>query len=118
MQTVVQVSSSLTGSLIASTALFDQNSRWYRIQGARSCGRWAVGSAHTIKRDESQSGQTSFDNSPVDEIEDNGTLGVEIDVQLGQMTLRSRHLSALNTTIANHPDVKLIFGVLQLEIEF
>ena len=110
MQTVVQVSSSLTGSFMANTALFDQNSRWYRIQGARSCGRWAVGSTHTSKRDEPQHSQTSFDTSPVEEIEDNGTLGVEIDIQLGQMTLRSRHLSALTTRVADHSDVKLILG--------
>ena len=37
-------------------------------------------------------------------------LGVEIDVQLGQMTLRSKHLAALPSEIANHPDCKLIFG--------
>lgn len=35
---------------------------------------------------------------------------MEIDVQLGQMTLRSKHLAALTTDIANHPDVQLIVG--------
>lgn len=43
-------------------------------------------------------------------VADNGMLGVEIDVQLGQMTLRSKHLAALGTEIANHPDVRSIFG--------
>jgi hypothetical protein len=46
----------------------------------------------------------------VGEIADTGMLGVEIDVQMGQMTLRSKHLSALASNIANHPDVIKIFG--------
>ena len=33
-----------------------------------------------------------------------------MDVQVGQMTLRSKHLSALLPDIANHPDVNMIFG--------
>ena len=37
-------------------------------------------------------------------------LGVEMDLQVGQMTLRSKHLSALIPAIANHPDVNMIFG--------
>ena len=53
--------------------------------------------------------QASYDKD-VGEVADNGMLGVEIDVQLGQMTLRSKHLSALATDIANHPDVRMIFG--------
>lgn len=53
--------------------------------------------------------QHSYDKS-VGEVADNGMLGVEIDVQMGQMTLRSKHLSALDSNIANHPDVTLIFG--------
>jgi hypothetical protein len=35
---------------------------------------------------------------------------VEIDVQLGQMTLRSKHLAALESEIAHHPDVTMVFG--------
>jgi thiol-disulfide isomerase/thioredoxin len=128
MQTVLQVSSSLTGSFKASAAILDDQNRWSRIQGERSCGRWAVGSTRTTvaekdtKSDESDSEldlapppsmmlqrQHSYDNQ-VGEVEDNGMLGVEIDVQLGQMTLRSKHLSALIPDVANHPDVNLIFG--------
>ena len=41
---------------------------------------------------------------------DTDELGVEIDVQIGQMTLRSKHLAALDGTIANMVDVKLVFG--------
>jgi len=53
--------------------------------------------------------QMSFD-SKVGEVADNGMLGVEIDIQLGQMTLRSKHLAALPSDVANHPDVNFIFG--------
>jgi len=38
------------------------------------------------------------------------TEGVEIDLQLGLMTLQSKHISALDTVLANHSDVKNIFG--------
>jgi xanthosine utilization system XapX-like protein len=51
-----------------------------------------------------------FDASDVGTVADTGMLGVEIDIQMIQMTLRSKHLAALNTDIANHPDVKMIFG--------
>lgn len=53
--------------------------------------------------------QSSFDMD-VGEVADTGMLGVEIDIQMGQMTLRSKHLAALSTDIANHPDVRMIFG--------
>ena len=53
--------------------------------------------------------QKSFD-ATVGEVADTELLGVEMNVQIGQMTLRSRHLSALETDVANHPDVKLVFG--------
>ena len=33
-----------------------------------------------------------------------------MDLQVGQMTLRSKHLAALIPDIANNEDVKLIFG--------
>ena len=46
----------------------------------------------------------------VQELKDSGNLGIEIDVMIGQLTLRSRHLAALETDIANHPDAKWIFG--------
>ena len=43
-------------------------------------------------------------------------LGVEIDVQIGQMTLRSRHLSALSADIANQPDVLHVFGDSTIQV--
>ena len=46
----------------------------------------------------------------VGEVADTANLGVEMDLMIGQMTLRSKHLQALESNVANHPDVKLIFG--------
>lgn len=135
MQTALQVSSSLTGSFKASADILDAQNRWSRIQGDRSVGRWAVGSTRNVATSVSATSldalgppavrpssapeggtprpalqrQHSFDND-VSEVADTGMLGVEIDVQIGQMTLRSKHLAALQTEIANHPDVQLIFG--------
>jgi hypothetical protein len=126
MQTALQVSSSLTGSLKASAALLDDQNRWSKITGPRSCGRWAVGSTRTTATvttldddddDESPSPaaprrlerQKSYEGA-VGEVADNGMLGVEMDLQLGQMTLRSKHLAALIPDIANHTDVNMIFG--------
>ena len=43
-------------------------------------------------------------------VQDTRQWGVEMDLQLGQMTLRSRHLSALPSDVANHPDVLRLFG--------
>jgi hypothetical protein len=141
MQTALQVSSSLTGSLKASAEVLDSQNRWSRIKGDRSCGRWAVGSSRTValdtEGDKPNSGkgklaitnggededldvpapskprrmqrQVSYEKT-VGEVDDTGMLGVEIDIQMGQMTLRSKHLAALASEIANHPDVMLIFG--------
>ena len=137
MQTALQVSSSLTGSFKASADILDAQNRWSRIQGDRSVGRWAVGSTRNVATSASTNAlsdastpmgglmrstpgssdtpklglqrQHSFDND-VSESADTGMLGVEIDVQIGQMTLRSKHLAALSTDIANHQDVRLIFG--------
>ena len=53
--------------------------------------------------------QSSF-TSYVGEVPDNGHLGVEIDIQMGQMTLRSKHLSALPSEVASNFDVLQIFG--------
>lgn len=125
MQTALQVSSSLTGSLKTSAEILDNQNRWSKIQGKRSIGRWAVGSTRTAvgtaPADDADLDmdslpdlpqlklQTSY-NAEVGEVADTGMLGVEIDVQLGQMTLRSKHLAALESEIANHPDVTMVFG--------
>lgn len=140
MQTSLQISSSLTGSMKTSAAILEEHNRWARILGDRSYGRWAVGSTRTTtisstesygtlsfrssKSSENALGsadlsppsltrqlvrQKSFDNE-VSTVEDTGMLGIEMDLQVGQMTLRSKHLSALIPDIANHPDVNNLFG--------
>jgi len=55
-------------------------------------------------------------NNQVGEISDQEMFGVEMDLQIGQMTLRSRHLSALKSEIANHPDMKELFGNATLQV--
>eukprot|EP01038_Epipyxis_sp_PR26KG_P004458 gene4458-6304_t len=124
MESALKISSSLTGSFndvsSSNSIVTDVSNRWCRITGARSIGRWAVGSSRTLTNvvlaTESDKNvipslkrSHSFDER-VEEVADDGLLGVEIDVQLGQMTLRSRHLSALISDVANHPDMRLIFG--------
>ena len=122
MQTAMQVSSSLTGSTKTSAAVLNMQNRWSRIQGERSVGWWVVGSSRTVEMVHKDATSEQADQSavtlerrnsfsmPAGEIADNGTLGVEIDVQMGQMTLRSKHLTTLPPDVSNHGDVKLIFG--------
>jgi hypothetical protein len=168
MQTALQVSTSSTGSLSASDDQLDDANRWARIAGARSGGRYAVGSTRAVtggaeaaaaegegggaaargaagegKRGgaapTSTSTSASTSGSPrgaaggggssppklkradsadsrVGEVVDTGQLGVEIDVQISQMTLRSKHLSALETEVANHQDVIEVFGDATMQV--
>ncbi len=53
------MSSSLTGSLKASAAILDDQNRWSRIMGDRSCGRWAVGSTRTTALASSNTDESS-----------------------------------------------------------
>ena len=45
-----------------------------------------------------------------------GLLGVEMDLQLGQMTLRSKHLTALEPEIANKNDIREVFGEQTMQV--
>lgn len=130
MQISLQVSTSSTGSLRASADVVDQQNRWSRIVGPRSCGRFVVSSVRTICFDDrggshadgipGGSGGTDGGGhelrrqhsagSPFADVPESAEYGVEMDLQLGQMTLRSRHLSALPPTIAGHADVVELFG--------
>ena len=117
MQTVLFMSSSFTGAFRADSTVLDNSNMWSKIMGERSVGRWGVGSTRTTVSDESTkesiaSVALSIDdrNDDVVEIADTGMLPVEIDLQLCQMTLNSKHLQSLASAIANHPDVKNIFG--------
>jgi len=120
MQTALQVSTSSTGSLRASAEIVHAQNRWSRISGPRSCGRFVVSSVRTIGIDDSGSGTdgdaVDMDDMPelsrqqsvssaFADVPESTEWGVEMDLQLGQMTLRSRHLSALPPSIAGHADV-------------
>lgn len=142
MQTALQVSASSTGSMRASAEILDAQNRWSRISGSHSVGRYAVASTRTVAKEDEQKppaglqGGASDDedddgdippppgapnlmrqtSTTVGEVADNVQLGVEMDLQIGQMTLRSKHLSALETKIATHPDVQSIFGDTRLQV--
>lgn len=113
LQCALQVSTSTTGSLRASSDMVAAANRWSYLKGARSIGRFAVGSQRKGGKQVDSLGQlvrTASSNEMPTEVVDSLQLGVEMDLQIGQMTLRSKHLTALDSTIANHRDVSLIFG--------
>lgn len=124
MQAALQISTSLTGSLRASAEIVDVQNRWSRIAGARSCGRFVVSSVRSIGLDVSEgkgtvgAGQGDAEDlrrqssvgAPFADVPESTEYGVEMDLQLGQMTLRSRHLSALPSDVAGHADVVELFG--------
>ena len=111
MQGALQVSTSTTGSLRASSEIVDAHNRWSYISGARSIGRFAVASTRTGRsRVGTQLIRTASSDLSPREVGDTAQLGVEMDLNIGQMTLRSMHLMALDSNIANQPDVSMIFG--------
>ena len=120
MQTALQISSSSTGSLSASAEIVDAQNRWSRIAGPRSCGRFVVSSVRSIGVDGDGDITAGMDElrrqqsvgSPYANVPESSTYGVEMDLQLGQMTLRSRHLSALPSNLAGHA-LSLGFGSLE-----
>ena len=114
-------------------------------QGHSSIGRYAVASTRTTLLQQDGGGgdspqpgrppsllRTNSAHSEVGEVADTGLLGVEMDLQIGQvlslsvcpqlfalkltarvpsqMTLRSKHLQALESAVANHCDVQALFG--------
>ena len=127
LQSALQVSTSTTGSLRASSEIVDASNRWSYIGGCRSVGRFAVASTRTGTKDNKGKlkRQASWSSVP-QEVADTSQLGVELDLQIGtrscfiqpfyftcvsgQMTLRAKHLTALDSQIANQPDVSLVFG--------
>ena len=130
MESIVFPSTSITGSMSGEGVENEKSpNRWNYILGERSIGRFAVGSTRTMANMENNNEELkdelktqSSSHSPnkllsradsiedVQQLKDSGNLGVEIDVMIGQLTLRSRHLTALQSDIANHPDTKCIFG--------
>ena len=119
LQTALQVSSSTTGSGVVE---LDSANRWASLAGVQCEGRYAVASRRTTARQQEDGtdsngpdpgqglSRAASAQQPVGQVANTALLGVELDLQIGQMTLRSKHLQALSSDVANHPDVKLIFG--------
>ena len=135
MQASLEISTSAAGAFVHRHA--DTQNRWSKISGSRCRGRYAVASTRSnvaaedvdnvgvsiLKKPTSSTAldddvgisqpeltrQASWE-TPVGEVADSAFVGVELDLQLGQMTLRNRHLSALKPEILQHPDMKTVFG--------
>ena len=102
MQTVLNTATSLSGAINFASSDVEGINSWGKLQGFRSQGRFViVGARHPTQKQEAASAS---------EIEDTGLQGVEMDLQLGQMTLRTKHLAALDSEIANMEHVREIFG--------
>ena len=136
LQTAIHVSSSTTGSMRSFKNNVIGSNRWSMIAGP--LGRFCVSSARKIdlkSGEDTATKEGSFDedsrksispshgitrstslNSNVGVVADSTIFGVEMDLQIGQMTLRSKHLQALNSKLASHPDVKLIFGEQTMQV--
>jgi len=123
LQSSLQVATSTTGSLRAAGQIVEAHNRWARIAGDRCVGRFAVGSTRTVAEADQQQQQPAIamltrqrsNLFEVGEVADSGMLGVELDLQIGQMTLRSKHLSALPEDISGHPDVRDLFGTSTMQ---
>lgn len=101
---------------------------WSFIAGARSWGRFTQMSSRLLAHQEVPSGEAGFSSSlprRVDseepyicppQIPDDVELGVEIDLQAVQLTLRSAHLQALDSVIASDLDVQGIFGKSSMQV--
>ena len=110
MEHALQTATSTTG---AACKLVDASNQWGKLQGSRAAGRFVlVGSraAADVAGDLAQD-KTPSKTAGVPEVaDDSGLQGVEMDLQLGQMTLRSKHLAALDSEVANKPQVREVFG--------
>ena len=101
MQTVLDTATSLSGAMRSASNDNDGSNSWGKLQGCRSLGRFVIVGA----------GQNLAKPAAVpSEIEEAGLQGVEMDLQLGQMTLRTKHLAALESEIANMQHVRELFG--------
>ena len=138
MQASLEIATSAAGAYVHRHV--DTQNRWSKISGGRCGGRFAVASTRSNVVEDSSakataaslsppdaSGDDSIDNdtellqrpmltrqqsweAPVGVVSEAAFVGVELDLQLGQMTLRSRHLSALDAEILGRPDVQTVFG--------
>jgi len=120
LQASLEISTSAAGSFTHQRA--DNQNRWSKLAGSRCRGRYAVASTRNQAPSQRSDDEDDMDISPpplarqsswevpVGYVAESTFVGVELDLQIGQMTLRNRHLSSLPQHIQNHPDVRTIFG--------
>lgn len=112
-----------------------QANRWSRINGDRNLGRYTVASTRTLtpaehgdenstaldgstlqfKGDATTRARSSSMTATVCEVADSSELDVEIDIGIGQLTLRSKHLAALDPIVATNRDVRSVLGDATLQ---
>ena len=110
MQSALETATSLTGALRVSADVLDSANQWGKLQGSRSVGRFVIVGSRSGPANVENVIQPENSLAVPSEVEDTGLQGVEMDIQLGQMTLRSKHLAALESEIANKPHVRELFG--------
>lgn len=98
MEAIMRVT---TGTGIRKSNAEDVLRRWGFISGDRSIGRFTMLNANH--------GSGSVDGA-VQTVSNEAELGVEIDIQTIQLTLKSSHLKALDRAIAGNEDVVEVFG--------
>lgn len=106
MEQALQTATSTTGT---SCELVNNTNMWGKLHGSRVAGRFVLVGPRAAS-DTGKNVKPSKDVSVPVVVEDSGLQGVEMDLQLGQMTLRAKHLAALDTEVANMPQVREVFG--------
>jgi hypothetical protein len=107
MESTIRVTAGTGGrkNTASMNMILDSNNQWAYIEGQRSVGRFSIASTRRVG-----SQTTSIYDSPVPTISNSVELGIEIDLQTVQLTLKSSHLKALDTKVARDVDVQTIFG--------
>jgi len=87
--------------------------KWGYVFGPRSIGRFGVCSKpmHLARKKFVSKIAARSGATPIEEIQDTATMGIDVDVQAVQITLQAAHLKSLPTEIAVDPDVVDIFGM-------
>jgi hypothetical protein len=97
MESVVRVT---VGTGIRKCAQVQSTNQWAYLSGIRSIGRFTIASTRLDDRM----------NGSIRSLNPNVEMGIEVDMQTAQLTLKSNHLQALDTAIASDTDVQMIFG--------
>lgn len=109
LESSIQVTVGTGGRLVAKESTHLQSTRsWGYIDGSQSVGRFTVSSTRRKVNRSAELEDVSEGN--IQTVHPSTELGIEIDTQLIQLTLKSSHLKALDTAIASDLDVQAIFG--------